>query len=942
MPWKTWWFGSTLALLLCGVVAVVWLRSGQADDLASVQPLLTAQRYDEAASRLERIVAADPENGAAWLALGGARGILARDDEALAAFARVKSPPELKARALTLAAEVHIKAHRAAEAEAALREAVAADPRHVDAWRRLVYLFELERRIDEAREALGHLHELTGDPRHLITLVGLTLPASDTSDPKPDLTAFLQAAPEDPILQRARGLALLQDGRPSEALPYLMAARTGLGDDPIGRLALSECLLAETQTKAAEEALGPTPERPDHQSRWWFLKGRVADLEGRREDALAHWEKAAVSPSQDREALHQIGQAYHKAGRLEDGRSLLERSEGVRARNVLLIRELDRCLREGKSADSFARVAELCEASGLVDEARAWYRQVVALDPTHGPAQMALARPAPSVWPTPRLERLAGAKAPAVREGHGRAVATAFRFEDVAERVGLAVRYDPGATPNFYLPDTMGGGVGLFDYDGDGWLDVYVVGGGPLPVDPDHPQSPNRLFHNRGDGSFEDETERAGVGGLGYGMGCAVGDFDNDGHDDLFVTGLGRTVLYRNRGDGTFEDVTTRAGVASDRWTTAASFADLDGDGDLDLVVVTYVAVDPRSVPDCRDPTGRRMHCPPGHFPPEFDLLFRNNGDGTFTNVSREAGIEVGGGPGLGLAIADLDDDGRLDLFVANDAAPNFFFRNLGGLKFEEVGVTAGLAYDGSGWATASMGVVAEDLDGDGKIDVFHTNFLNEPNTFHRNLGAGFFDDVSDPSGLGAPSRPVTGFGAGALDVDRDGSLDLFVANGHVDDRPWANHPMAQLPHLYRGLGSGKFALCSPETGAYFAKAAVGRGVAAGDIDNDGRVDLIVVQRDAPLSVLRNVTEGGHWTSFTLKGGRPKTPIGARVAVTAGGRTQVRWLVGGGSYLSANDQRLHFGLGPAARVERVVVRWPSGQERTWEALPADRVLVLDE
>jgi hypothetical protein len=310
--------------------------------------------------------------------------------------------------------------------------------------------------------------------------------------------------------------------------------------------------------------------------------------------------------------------------------------------------------------------------------------------------------------------------------------------------------------------------------------------------------------------------------------------------------------------------------------------------------------------------------------------------------VSKQAGLEVPGGPGLGLAIADFDGDNQLDLFVANDAAPNFLFRNLGGLKFAEAGVTSGLAYDGTGWATASMGVVAEDLDGDGRIDVFHTNFLNEPNTFHRNLGAGLFDDASDSSGLGAPSRPVTGFGTVALDVDRDGVLDLFVANGHVDDRPWANHPMAQLPHLYRGLGAGRYELCPPETGPYFARKAVGRGAAAGDLDNDGRVDLLVVGRDAPLAVLRNVSEGGHWASFKLRGKRPRTPVGARLTVTAGGRTQVRWLVGGGSYLSASDMRLQFGLGEATTIDRVEVRWPSGETRAWDDLTADRVHELAE
>src|SRR5262249_22768783 len=271
------------------------------------------------------------------------------------------------------------------------------------------------------------------------------------------------------------------------------------------------------------------------------------------------------------------------------------------------------------------------------------------------------------------------------------------RFEDVASRCGIDFRYDSGATGDRFIGDTMGGGVALFDADNDGWLDIYLVNGCALPVDPDHPPAPNKLYRNNGDGTFEDVTVRAGVGGRGYGMGCAVGDYDGDGDEDLFVTGLGSTVLYRNKGDGTFEDVTARAGVGSTRWTTAAAFADLDGDGDLDLVVVAYVNADPRGVVHCKDPLGHPIHCPPGQYPPQPDHLFRNNGDGTFTDVAREAGLDPGEGPGLGLAVADLDGDGRLDLFVANDATPNFLHRNLGGLRFEEVGTAAGVAFDGTG-----------------------------------------------------------------------------------------------------------------------------------------------------------------------------------------------------------------------------------------------------
>ena len=369
----------------------------------------------------------------------------------------------------------------------------------------------------------------------------------------------------------------------------------------------------------------------------------------------------------------------------------------------------------------------------------------------------------------------------------------------------MTYRYVSGATADLFIADTMGGGVGLIDYDNDGWLDIYLVNGCQLPVDPHHPPAPNRLYRNLQNGHFEDVTERAGVGGRGYGMGCAIGDFDGDGNDDLFLTGLRETLLYRNRGDGTFEDVTRQAGVQSTRWTTAAGFADLDGDHDVDLVVIAYVDADPGRPIPCRDQTGRRIHCTPGYYRAQSNHLFRNNGNGTFSDVAQQAGLAKVEAPGLGLAIADFDDDGRLDLFIANDAVPNTLFHNLGSLRFEEMGVTAGLAYNGEGHATASMGVVADDLDGDGLIDIFHTNLVTEASTLARNLGDGRFTDVTEHAGLLAPSRSVTGFGTVALDADNDGRLDLFVANGHVDDMPWQNRPMGELPHFYRSVAPGRF-----------------------------------------------------------------------------------------------------------------------------------------
>ena len=936
-------------LALSGLAVAAWLvlarRGSPPVDMESIRSAIEARRYVEAEAALVRRLEGDPDD-AAWLMLGDLRAKAGRDDEALPAFERVRGPGPSYSRARTRAAEIFLRRRDASRAEQALRDAAKGDPEAIDARRRLADLLALEGRDDEGRTVLRELYRIVPDPRDLVTMVRLALPDTVGQDEANKLGPFLARTPDDPILRRARGLVLLRAGKPAEARPDLEAAGPAFEDDPVGRIALAESRLASRDLDAIEAALGfePTPKRL--RADWWRMKGQVEEARGRTSLAIDDYRKALEENPDDRAALDRLARAL--AGRGEDNaaRPLLERSEAVRARRAAIAEGLERCLRTGPDPGAFEQLARLCRDSGLQAEARAWAEQAIRLEPGRTSTQALLASIAePEAAPDPASSRLKVTVGPTRSTGDapesvGRGP---LRFEDVAEKAGLAYRYNPYPTGNLSLADTMGGGVGLIDFDEDGRLDVYFVGGCRLPIEPGEDPTPNKLFRNKGDGTFEDVTARAGVAGHGYGMGCSVGDYDNDGHDDLFVTGLDRTILYRNRGDGTFEDVTTRAGVGSSRWTTASGFGDLDGDGDIDLVAVAYVEIDPRDVPECLDPTGKPYHCTPGRFRPQPDHLFRNNGDGTFTDVSKGANFEADRGFGLGLAIADVDDDGKLDLFVANDTAPNFLFMNRGGLKFEEVGVTAGAAYNADGRATASMGVVADDLDGDGRLDLLHVNFLDEPNTLLRNLGGGQFEDIAVGAGLDATGRTTTGFGAVALDAENDGRLDLFIANGHVDHRPWAHRPMAQRPTLYRSKSPGRFELAPPSIGPYFAGDVVGRGTAAGDLDNDGRVDLVVVHREAPAAVLRNASEGGHWVGLRLVGERSgKTPVGARVTCRAGGRTSARWLTGGTSYLSSNDPRLFFGLGPVRTIERLEVRWPSGLVQGWSNVAANRFLELRE
>jgi len=526
--------------------------------------------------------------------------------------------------------------------------------------------------------------------------------------------------------------------------------------------------------------------------------------------------------------------------------------------------------------------------------------------------------------------------------------APAPRFRDVATEAGLTVPHFNAADGQFRLVETMGSGVGLIDYEGDGWLDIFVPQGCPLPSDPAQRRYTARLYRNNRDGTFADVTEAAGVGFNGYGLGVAVGDYDGDGHDDLYVSAFGGGVLYHNNGDGTFTDVTESARVVGTGWGTSCAFADLDGDGHVDLYVAHYLSetVNDRGQPtvSCNALPGALGYCPPAAFAAEPDALYRNNGDGTFREISREAGVTTPAGKGLGVAIADWDDDGRLDVFVANDQTPNALFHNLGGMKFEEVAESWGLGYNESGDLRAGMGVAVGDYDGDGRTDLLVTNFYEEASTLYRNAAPGRFVVETSQARLTAPSRSKLGFGTGFLDYDNDGRLDLFVANGHVNDVRPLGIPYAMTPQLFRGVGRGKFAEASSQAGPYFQAAWLGRGAAFGDLDNDGDTDVVVSHLGRPPAVLVNETAPrGGFLRLTLHGAGPgRDATGARVVVEAGGQTLVRTVAAGTSYLSTGDRRVLVGLGAADRVDRLTVHWLSGKSQSWSDLDPGRSLVLAE
>jgi enediyne biosynthesis protein E4 len=532
------------------------------------------------------------------------------------------------------------------------------------------------------------------------------------------------------------------------------------------------------------------------------------------------------------------------------------------------------------------------------------------------------------------------------------------RFVDVTAQTGITFKHENAPTTRKYLIETMGGGVALLDYDNDGWLDVFFTNGAAL-ADPMPPGArpvrserfANRLYRNNHDGTFADVTRSAGLDGIGagtYGMGVAIGDYDNDGFADIYVTGYDANTLYHNDGKGHYRAVTDVAKVAGGGWSVSAAFFDYDDDGWLDLIVTRYVEWSfDRDVYCGERRPGYREYCHPSTFPATTSLLYRNNRDGTFTDVSGTTGIASVKGRALGVAVADYDGDGWPDVYVANDAVPGFLFHNIGGKSFTEVGAVAGVAVNGDGRAFAGMGVDFGDYDNDGRPDLFVTALSNETYALYHNDGKGLFSFVSVPSGIADATAPYAGWGTRWVDLDNDGWKDLFVAQGHVLDtiELTSDHlRYLQPPLLLRNL-SGHFAAPGSRAGTAFSSPWAGRGVAFGDLDNDGDVDIVVATCGDRPHVLRN--DGGNrgnWLSLSTAGTRSNHDgLGATIEVVgASGLTQHFSVTTGSSYLSASDKRVHVGLGGDAVARRITVRWPSGLAQTLRDVPANRALTLRE
>jgi len=551
---------------------------------------------------------------------------------------------------------------------------------------------------------------------------------------------------------------------------------------------------------------------------------------------------------------------------------------------------------------------------------------------------------------------VAGVLATVLASSLGQSVSTAdlvpADFEDVTAQVGVHFLHQAPHSSRKYLLETMGSGVALFDYDNDGRLDLYVLNGAPFGdyvpkgtiPEKTGPKYWNRLYHQRADGTFEDVTEKAGLEGVGYGMGVAVGDYDNDGYEDLFVTSLGGNHLYHNNGNGTFTDVTKQAGVGGSGWSTSAAWVDLDGDGYLDLVVLRYITWDWDDV--WCGPRDNRGYCHPDVFPPISMLVYHNNGNGTFTEEAKKLGLGIPG-KALGISIADYDRDGHPDLFVANDSMVEFLFHNKGNGTFDEVGLESGVAVDADGRTFAGMGTDFADYNNDGWPDLFVDDLANQKYALYRNDRDGTFSYDSYATGVAGTTLLHSGWGVRFIDYDNDGWKDLLIAQGHDLDTIEKSFPdlhYREPPMLLRNIDGKRFVSVGPVSNDVFRQRWAGRGLATGDIDNDGREDAVITENGGPVHILMNRTKtANHWIGFKLVGHKSnRDGIGAVIRIDTSEGSQWETVTTSSSYLSASDVRAHFGLGRDTSVKTVEIRWPSGIVQTLKDVPGGQYLRVDE
>jgi enediyne biosynthesis protein E4 len=935
-----------LLVLVGGLGLIAWAGVLVARDqhfrteLREAKRELSKYRLDQAKERLTRLARRWPGRGEVEYWLGTCELAGGSADAALEAWSRIPAQAPEAGIAALASGRLAMERFRYSLAERCLERAILErDATGDEARWLLARLHWLTGRHDEYRQFLRREIERSRDPFANLRLLWTTEhDGYPVEGMREEINQAGRVAPNDDRVWLALADLATRTGHLDEAAEYLTRCEGARPGDPVVWRAKLEWARVAGRADEAMRAAGHLPASAVRASRVLELRAWLAACRGDRAAERAALESLVSRERSDTAAIERLAALAELDGQKTQAAELRRRKAALDAatqRYRALIRQPD-------LPSHAAELARCAEEIGRRFDARAWWTLAVGRDRSiEQESTAALARLSKR---EAQFDAGTGTLADALDVGgslnndkpSGPHAPIIPRFVDEAEIRGLAFTFDNGRTDQCQLPETMSGGVGLIDFDGDGWLDIYAIQGGKFPPPPGPAPFGDRLFRNRGDGRFVDVTGSSGLAKLsgGYGHGVAVGDYDNDGRPDLFVTRWRSYALYHNLGAGRFEDATATAGLGGDRdWPTSAAWADLDNDGDLDLYVCHYLEWDEVKPTLCPAPDKKhKSYCDPRFFRSLPDHVFRND-SGRFVDVTAKAGFVDREGRGLGVLAADFDGDGRTDVFVANDTSANFLYRNQGRFQFTEQGQEAGVAASSSGGYQAGMGVACADFDGDGRLDVAVTNFYAESTSLYQNLGDGLFTDRTAAAGLAAPTKFVLGFGLTALDANNDGYPDLAQANGHVADfRPAI--PYAMRPQLLVGDRIGRFTDVSDQAGSPWKLPRVARGLAAGDFDNDGRTDIVMVAENATLTLFHNQTVSqNRFLSLALEGTKSnRDGVGARVVVTSSGHTQVAMRYGGGSYLSSSDHRLHFGLGQTEVVDQVDVAWPSGRHDSYRAL----------
>jgi tetratricopeptide (TPR) repeat protein len=952
-----------LGFALLWIVVAKWRRSLPPDPTILTAALRAQQEHrpDDAFRLAQEYLVKSPTSATARYIAAQAAHQRRQPEQALEILAEVLAEDSSAdaVQCAILAGNICLERGRAWTAESHYRQALIHAPQDVTANRQMAFLLSMEGRRWESRPYLLELVNQRKNFAEELFILGDIWPNLEFPG---ELDRLRKERPQDPLPLLALGRRAAYKQETAKARDMLREVISVYPDLVEAHAWLGWTWVQDRQgaaTLAAWEKKLPA-NASDHPM-IWVVRGMGAEHLGQREAAArCFWEALRRDPNYDLAAYR----LFHALGLIQqtEAASIV----GRRADTILELATLLKTVQRDKIQETptFRKIAETMESLGRLREAWAWYHLIAAQDPSQGWASaeaerlqerskgvpyLSLAEAQPDLlldfsrfplpqWPEAVLPAATSAKSES---------SSAVRFIDSAAAAGIDFTYFNGDEPgNARILGNLGGGVGVVDYDGDLWPDLYFTQGAEWPVNTASTTHQDRLYRNLGNGKFEDVTQAAGLGDNSYSHGISVGDFDNDGFPDLYLANCGVNRLYHNNGDGTFTDIAPLAGITSSEWTASCLVADLSGDGLPDLFDVNYLGGDALTR---RCPHGEP--CQPHLFPGQQDRLLLNWGDGTFRDITRAAGINGKNGKGLGIVAADFAAAGRLGLFVANDTTPNFFYEIVTPQRepvprFSENGVLSGLAYDGNGLAQACMGVAVDDATGDGFLELFVTNFYNESNTFYfPDVPGKIYSDRTGEFGLREGSLKMLGFGAQFIDGELDGWPDLIITNGHVQDRTKDGFPYKMRPQYYRNMAGEVFEELAPDSlGPFFHQKLLGRGLAKLDWNRDGREDVAISHIGAPAALLTNQTNpAGHFLALQLRGTiGSRDAIGATARLKLGERTITRQLTAGDGYQASNQRQLVFGLGTADRIDQLEIAWPGGSSQTFKDLPVDEEYIVIE